>query len=434
MHTIYGIIRRAFSRKSLALQALIFVFLCLCFWGRSPSVADQRLAGTGLSLGCTVGDVTADAAIVWLRGEAESSVSVHYSKESDLRRFASTAPVKITEEIDFTAKISIDGLEPKMTYYYRGAVAGRKAGPICSFVTAPHPDDRVDVKFAFSGDTRESFQPFSIMDAIRAMRPDFFLFLGDTIYADHGGAARSLSQFWAKYAANRKDSPTTRLFAKTSVYVTWDDHEVKDDYHPDNPLAPIGYRAFFDYWPVRPTPEEPYRLYRSFRWGKAVELFILDTRQYRNRRQGTILGREQKQWFFKALSSSSAWFKFVATSVPISGRHKDSWGGFRGEKAEMFDYITRQRIGGVVFLAADVHFAAVRSAGAGSALKEFIVGPLAAPVDTRGWGVGSEFFYNGSFNYGLVRVHAAGNSAYVEIEFRDNNNKLLYKTRLDARR
>src|SRR5207302_358241 len=40
-------------------------------------------------------------------------------------------------------------------------------------------------------------------------------------------------------------------FDEASVYVTWDDHEVGDDYLPNNPLAPIGRKAFLDYWPIR---------------------------------------------------------------------------------------------------------------------------------------------------------------------------------------
>ncbi|MCZ6626367.1 MAG: alkaline phosphatase D family protein [Deltaproteobacteria bacterium] len=410
----------------------IIVLLFLFFHGCAPVAVDKRLERTGLSFPCAAGDVTTDEAVLWLRAERESSLSVHYGREPDLRMFSATRPIKVTEQTDFTAKVMINGLEPKTTYYYRGAVVGRKPGPICKFVTAPQADDPAAVQFAFSGDTRESYQPFSIMDSIRAMRPDFFIHLGDTIYADRGGVASQLPDFWAKYRGNRNDLPTQRLFSETSLYVTWDDHEVSGNYDPGDPLAPIGQRAFFDYWPIRQDPKDPERLYRSFRWGKAVELFILDTRQYRDISAGTILGREQKKWFLKALSSSSAWFKFVATSVPISSRGIDKWGGYPVDREEVLSHIRRERIRGVIFLTADVHFAAVSKVPGGSGLKEFIVGPLATQVNP--WirtAKRFEFFSNDSFSYGLVKVHAGANPPYTEISILDENNKLLHKTRID---
>ncbi len=416
----------------LASSWLRYALCAFLVYGCSQPV-NKALEGTGLSFACAVGDVTDDRAIVWLRAERESSVSVHYGREPGLTKYRSSRKRQATRETDFTAQIPISGLQPKTTYYYRATVAGRTPGPSCRFVTAPRRGDLADVRFAFGGDTKESHQPFWIMDAIRAKDPDFFLHLGDTIYADAEKAAVRLPQFWAKYRRNRDDLPTQRLFSETSLYVTWDDHEVSDNYHPDNPLAPIGQRAFFDYGPIRRDPQHPNRLYRSFRWGKAVELFILDTRQYRDISQGTILGSKQKQWFLQALSSSSAWFKFVATSVPFSGRNPDKWGGFPAERDEVLRFIEDNQIKGVVFLTADVHFAAVRRVKRRSRLKEFIVGPLATKINKKAKGRGKrvEFFYNDSFNYGFVRVHATTSPPYAEIEILDEDNKLLRRTRME---
>jgi phosphodiesterase/alkaline phosphatase D-like protein len=69
------------------------------------------------------------------------------------------------------------------------------------------------------------------MDAVRRRSSRIsFLHLGDTIYADRGGSAHTLPEFWAKYRANRDDAATQRCFRDTSFYVVWDDHEVADDY------------------------------------------------------------------------------------------------------------------------------------------------------------------------------------------------------------
>ncbi|NIO07159.1 MAG: hypothetical protein GTO40_03860, partial [Deltaproteobacteria bacterium] len=319
----------------------------------------EAVEGTGLVFACASGDVTEKEAILWARAETEGSVSFRYGTSPNLKKHRTSSSIRVGIESDFTAHIPIRGLEPGKTYYYRAEVAGRSPGPVCKFVTPPRRDELVDVTFAFGGDTRENHQPFRIMDAIRAQHPDFFLFLGDTIYADVGGAAVRLPEFWAKYRRNRDDVATQRLLSETSVYVSWDDHEVANNYHPDNPLAPIGRRAFFDYWPIRRNSQEPHRLYRSFRWGRALELFILDTRQYRDVREGRILGLRQKQWLLNGLASSDAVFKFVATTVPISSpRAADKWGGFPRDRNEVLRTIEREKINGVVFLAADVHYAA----------------------------------------------------------------------------
>ena len=230
----------------------------LYLWGRAASAlpflrwlpgcaavqVPDGLEEMGLANGCVVGDVTACGALVWVRAREESLVSVHYGRDPSLREFSATSPVRTRQERDFTAKLHLSGLQPKSTYYYRAAVAGRQPGPIGHFVTAPAPDDAADVCFAFSGDTRQNYQPFLIMDAIRDRQPDFFLHLGDTIYADRGGIAKRLPQFWAKYAANRSDLPSQRLFSETSVYVVWDDHEVADNYDPDDPGRRSGGKRF----------------------------------------------------------------------------------------------------------------------------------------------------------------------------------------------
>ena len=93
-------------------------------------------------------------------------------------------------------------------------------GPIGSFVTAPRADDDAKVTFCFSADTRESYKPFTVMNAVRAQRPDFFMHLGDTIYADRNGTAHTLNEFWAKYRVNRDDAWSAACFRETSLYVS----------------------------------------------------------------------------------------------------------------------------------------------------------------------------------------------------------------------
>src|SRR5260370_33235588 len=101
---------------------------------------------------------------------------------------------------------------------------------------------------------------------------------------------------------------------------------------------PVGGQALLDDWPIAPPAEEPTRLYRRFRWGRLLEVFILDTRQYRSPNADTdgpaktMLGAEQKRWLLDGVTSSSATWKVVVTSVSLSiptGKPdaRDSWTG-----------------------------------------------------------------------------------------------------------
>ncbi len=131
------------------------------------------------------------------------------------------------------------------------------------------------------------------------------------------------------------------------------------------------------------------------------------------------------------MAASCAWYKLVATSVPISERNKDSWGGFQAQRTEILDYIASKEIRGVTSLAADVHFAAALTIDDRLALREFIVGLLAAPSNSLYPKRGYEFFYNHSFNYDMVRVHASMRPPYAELVLVDKNNKVLYKTTIE---
>jgi alkaline phosphatase D len=388
---------------------------------------------TGLWLDYVAGDVTADGAVVWLRAETATRVGLQYGQDPALSQFLSTDSIPIEADRDNTARFQLERLEPETIYYYRAYIAGRKPGPIARFVTAPKPDDRAVVQFCFSADSRESYKPFVIMDAIRAQHPDFCLHLGDTIYADRGGAARTLEEFWAKYRANRDDAASQRCYLETSWYVVWDDHEVEDNYLPDNPLAPIGRKAFLDYWPIRRNPDEPGRIYRSFRWGQALELFILDARQYRNPKKGTMLGEEQKKWLLDGLSSSTALFKFVGTSVVMYGGGSDRWDGYPKERNEILRFIAAKNLRGVVFLSGDLHYAAISLIPRGKGVKEITAGPLAAPMNviTNGTVKRFEFFSNKTFNFAKITVDPTLQPSYALVEFFDERNNLMYQTKIN---
>lgn len=384
--------------------------------------------------GIMVGDVTDGQALVWTRTNVVATVRVEYGMGAALGEV--TPPVRVVAGADFVAKFDLKGLQPATRYYYRAtAEAGeRRAGTLVgTFRTAPAPGDTMDLTFAWGADTSERFKPFRIFDGIRTREPEFFLFLGDTAYTDIDGSARTVDEYRAGHKRNREDDAFKRFARTTSIYAVWDDHEVANNFDRTHPRLPAGRQAFLEYWPIRQVSSEPARLYRSFRWGRLVEIFILDTRQYRSaasERESaskTMLGVAQKEWLKRELQRSDAVFKVIATSVPLKYHGPDSWEGYTTERQELVNFITQNAIRRVVFLTGDVHYAAVLRHREG--FIEAIVGPLAMFINSRRPAAGepeTEFSFNGSFTYGLVKV--TGNPPQLLIEIYDVENSLLHRT------
>jgi alkaline phosphatase D len=184
----------------------------------------------------------------------------------------------------------------------------------------------------------------------------------------------------------------------------WDDHEVLDNWDPlhHDPLARLARQAFLEFWPVSTAP----RMYRKVAYGPDLELFVLDLRSYRapngaNRQsevgpETVLLGREQLDWLKKELEESKATWKFIAGEMPLCTYNTqwglDSWANGEGpplgrelELAELLSFLKRQQIQRVVWLSADVHYAAAIHYHPDRAqfkdflpFWEFIAGPLHA--------------------------------------------------------
>jgi alkaline phosphatase D len=376
--------------------------------------------------GVVVGDVTADTAVFWARGDREGTLKVHLSGG----KHHGAARLDFRAADDFTGQVVVDGLRPGQTYRYR---VGSEHG---SFRTPPASGDAASVRLAFGGDVagqnvcRDTAEGFPIMETIRAQRPDVFVGLGDMIYADNGcsspgrfgnaqvpgpGPAADLATYWAHWRYNRADGASQRLLESTSYVGVWDDHEVVDDvgplhdtrstppYTPGVHLMPIGLEAFLDYTPIPIAPNTPKRLYRSLRWGKHLELFVLDNRQYRDAngasddpaRPKTMLGREQLTWLKESLAASDATWKVIVSSVPMSiptgfplTAPRDGWanfGGTTGFEQELLDILRFMEQHGVVntvWLTTDVHFAEAfqYTPFPGFVVHELVTGPLNAGI------------------------------------------------------
>jgi alkaline phosphatase D len=394
-----------------------------------------------------VGEVTDTSAVAWVRGIAAGEVSLEYAAAGGP---ATRAALSVGSGSDLTGKLRLAGLTPSTRYTYRAVNAG--ASGEGTFTTAPPPDVAERVRLVWGGDLggnghcRRRGSVYRIFHAMAASRPQFFLFTGDTVYADHvctvpdaapGAefAARTLDEFRARHRHERLDPALSAFLADTPVYAIWDDHEVRNDFAgPHEPLMPVGRQAFLDYWPILPPDEEPGRLYRSTRWGRLLEVFILDTRQYRSANTEpdgpgkTMLGPAQRRWLTRRVAASDAVWKVVVSTVPLSvptgRRGRDSWTnasvlgvpdeagtGFAVERDAILRDLRERGVRNLVVLAADVHHAEVirHHPAPGFVVHEFIAGPLSAfngisrPLD-QGLRPLSLFARGGVYNFGELTV------------------------------
>jgi len=373
---------------------------------------------------------------------------------------ARTAWLETGPETDFTLTAPIAGLTPATRYRLyvfvgkkgrEGTATGTQSAAQGEFTTLPDAKSHAAVTFAWSGDLggqhlcRRGASGYPIFDVVESHHPDFFLFLGDMIYGDdrcpsppnEPGAdfvATTLADFRARHRYQRGAESLRRFLERTPVYAMWDDHEVRNDFSgPFDSQMPAGRQALREYWPIRVESDEPHRLYRTVRAGADVELFILDTRQYRSRNTDqdgpakTMLGERQLQWLLKGLSDSTAIWKVIVTSVPLSIPKgggaglsgNDGWAGgsgspgFERERQVIVDAILGRGMKNVVFLAGDVHYVQANAYdpdGDGTAdFHEFVVGPLSAAPGrltppNKGLRPTTMINDGGYMNFGLVRA------------------------------
>ena len=364
----------------------------------------------------TVGETTAGSTRLWLRVESKLARVRVAAVDGGPSRALEARPEPAR---DHTTVVELAQLRPGVRYRYEVEADGDRVTG--AFTTSPARDADRPVRLQWSGDLggsgycRDAEDGYRIFRAMSGRDADLFLFVGDTIYADQacGGTphvrmpisvAESLDDFRAKHRYNRADPALQAFFRTTSVFPIWDDHEVRNNFvGPEDPLMPTGRRAFQDYFPVVGPPEEPERLYRAIRWGRHVEIFILDTRQYRSSNSTpdgphkTMLGAAQRRWFLDAAAASDATWKLVVSSVPLGiftgGRAADSWSsanvlgyprghstGFTYERDLILAELRARGVRNVVFLSGDVHHAELirHQPAADYAFHEFIAGPLSA--------------------------------------------------------
>jgi alkaline phosphatase D len=346
---------------------------------------------------------------------------------------------------------------------------------------------------------------YSIFKSMQSLSPDFFIANGDMIYADGAcptqgpifnsstnnqtitwtniqGDFKSIADpsvdwnnvtevrsiFLDHWKYNRNDTYFKEFLSNVSMYSQWDDHEIINDFGSKWPdwnlfstdregypnIVKEGTNAFLYYSPVgsdnnnnNDTENDPdTNIYRSFNWGKDLDLFILDARSYRSQNHiadtpesnKTMLGEEQLQWLKQELSNSNATWKVISSDVPISiptgsnasilgrdgwanGNETDNYSyytGFESELRDLLRFIDEHHMKNIVFITTDVHFPAfirynfdLNNDGNMTEIHEFVSGPISAfrlgvPFPQLDETFNPSLLYGEGniFNFGYIRI------------------------------
>ena len=171
---------------------------------------------------------------------------------------------------------------------------------------------------------------FKTYDAMAKLKPDFFVHTGDYVYYDRiGPLATDIEKARHKWHAMDGWASIKEFYQQVPIYMLKDDHDLlKDDVYPDSsPLGELTLENGLKIWRENvPLKDKPYR---TFRWGKDLQIWLVEGREYRSPKDisagqpRTIWGEEQKNWFIETFEKSDATFKILFSPTPVVGPDRE---------------------------------------------------------------------------------------------------------------
>jgi phosphodiesterase/alkaline phosphatase D-like protein len=302
------------------------------------------------------------------------------ARDEELRKVVATAVVPTGAAIDGTVKARIGGLQPHTQYFYIWE-SGTDVSPVGRTRTLVPATSTRPQRLGVSSCQNYPAGWFRAHAHAATQDLDLCVFLGDYIYEARRGPsateprgdpidANDLRSYRAKYRLYRADEGLRELHRLQPAVHIWDDHEIANNYTDNRPApSPLqrtaGYRVAFEWLPRMVFPRDRFRIYKRIQLGQALDLFLLDERQYRSvddaGQPSKVLGDTQMQWLIDGLRASRAQWKVIANQVMIAptdyggGESSDSWGGYPGSRLQLLSAIEQSGIDNVVFVTGDSH-------------------------------------------------------------------------------
>lgn len=345
---------------------------------RPPGDPESLPESTEFGLGVASGDVRLDRAVLWTRYDGGASLRVRVWRMEGAEYVALVHEATVTPAdggfVHVDVPLPVAGARYRFAFV-EGEGEAEARSTIGRFRAALDESTLAPLVIGAVSCTRNG-RAFPTLERAGA-RDDFdlFLLLGDTTYAD---GAVSLADYREKWTEVLDTDGYRALRAATSLHASWDDHEVDNNWDPERIAADqirAATDAFFEHTPVRRIEGAPDRIWRSARWGRTLELFVLDCRAERlpstRRSDGaTYVSRAQLDWLKAGLASSTAVFKLVVNSVGITdfpllldAGSADRWEGYDAQREELLRFVDESDIDGLLWIAGDFHFACLGHVG-----------------------------------------------------------------------
>jgi len=405
-----------------------------------PTTPESTPESMSFPLGIAMGDPSDTRAVAWASYSGSASLSLVVWKMSGTT-YAKELPPIAVKATDAVALADVLGLEAGARYRYAffelDGDARKARSPIGSFRAAIAAGAKEKLTFGATSCIHQGRALATLAQAAK-LDLDAFLFLGDSTYND---GAVSVPEFRAKWAANFKVDNYRQLRRSTGMIATWDDHEVDNDWSGDDKSQrSAGIQVFYEMQPVQRNGTDPNRLWRSFKWGDTVEIFVLDSRS--ERKPGTrttsdaeYISKAQQAWLESGLKSSTATFKLIMNSVPISNfpgvfdfASKDRWEGYAAQRTAVLKSIEDNKIGGVLWISGDFHLASVgrvSPSGVGAAQIEALVGPGDNGGNALSYSLGKPQFDWASSTSNITKIELDPATRAVKLTWIDKDGKAL---------
>jgi alkaline phosphatase D len=384
------------------------------------------------SLGVASGDPTADGVVLWTRlapkpleggGMPQNRVPVKWllATDENMKNIVRRGDAMALPELGHSIHVELEGLDPGRWYWYQFRL-GNQYSPVGRTRTAPAFGSLDPLSFAFVSCQHYAQGFYYAHKHLAEENLDFAVHLGDYIYegAATGTIGRphlpaheitSIEDYRIRHAQYRSDPYLQAVHAAFPWIVTWDDHEVENDYAglaPENPSDPAdnqpdfasrrarAYQVYYEHMPLRAAqlPTGPYlQLYRRLSFGDMLTMSVLDTRQYRSHRaptactlaervdgycpsaldpSRTIQGDAQQAWLLDGLGTSSAKWNLLANQVPFAPNDTNAdpairtlggekWDGYPFDRQRVLDFIAERRLLNTIVITGDVHQNFVRN-------------------------------------------------------------------------
>ena len=374
-----------------------------------------RLAADPFTLGIASGDPWPDGCVLWTRlapdplnggGMGTEDVAVRWEVAADdqMRRIVRSGTTVAPAAFAHAVHVTLRGLAPDRWYWYRFHLGGASSA-VGRVRTMPLPGampDRFRMVVASCQHYEAGF--YAAHAHLAREDADLCAFLGDYIYESHtarpvrsheAGEPETLDAYRNRYARYKTDPQLQDAHAAMPWVVTWDDHEVDNNYaglisEREDPEAAFrlrraaAYRAYYEHMPLRRSsiPHGPdMLLYRSLSFGRLARIHVLDGRQYRSdqscgdrpkapceawdREDRTMLGATQERWLGQGLVRPGGTWQVLAQQVmlmpldldpgPAERYNMDSWSGYPAARRRLTSLVAERRVPNVVALTGDVH-------------------------------------------------------------------------------